>query len=1208
MLLERGLITPDQLREALVERARNLSDGERQATPLGGILVRKGFLTDSQLLGLMAEQGQGQEPSPFEAPPPSSPRSALPLGSGPTLPAITVPDPLIEGGQLGKYRLVRELGRGGMGVVYEALDAQLNRKVALKLMLSNPNADPKERALEEERFVQEAQLSAKLKHPHIVTVYEAGLLEGRQFLSMEMIEGQAFNDWRKTVTLREQIRVLADVSGAVHHAHEQGILHRDLKPRNILVSAAGHAYVTDFGLAKSLGKNVHHSLTGSGAVVGTPAYMSPEQAQGLDRVDWRTDIYSLGVILYECMTGRTPFTGESPIEILMKVVKDPVVPPLQVVDAGVALGLDKGIENICLKALAKKDRDRYVTAQAFADDLAKWLAGEKVHVVAPKTRGKGHRKMYAAAGLVFLAMLCGFGWMGLNTARASVKVPLEMAKKYMLEENYSEAMIQFRVALAAEPNNMEALLGTKAAQDGINRKDRERDEKLKMSVIEKFRDAEEAQLRAADLQRRQKEAQSEEERQKLAEEARQAELEARRKAETAAKAEEDFRRTQLLVVAPPGTPVDAWRDAINLLPLIDPRRNAIWGTWELQEGRLGSDRSPFARVEIPFQLPQEYDFRMVFERRTGAGSVNVILSRGGRQFRCEMGGETNTRFAFESAKQGQAPEATALRMDALCLKNNLAYTVLLQVRADGAKAFLNGKLMLSWLTDYADIGLNPQWKLRNTLRLGIGSSESETIFHRLELLEITGKGRALAPQPPPIMRALNVVPANLKPGLVGEYYLGTGFQSLAVRKIDSAIDFRWNEGPAWAGGPTDAFSCRWTGYLHVPRSGKYYFNASADDGVRVFIDDIQLLAAWNGRTEQSRAFDCALEEGYHRFTLEYFEQAYLATMVLGWSTSATQPPMPIAPKSYFHAGADIPVFVAPRLPELVGVVPGHSQNVNSVAFDPKGKIVAVAGEDHKVRLFEPATMKDLGSPATHPMGVLCVTFSPLDGATFATGARDNKIRVWDTQNRTELRTFEGPTSFVQCLAFSPDGKRLAAGSFDRSIRIWTLDSEDDPRLLTGHTDGVESLAFSRDGKKLASVGRDHMLRIWDTETAKELQAIEGHADHVEAVVFSPGGRTLATTGGDGVIKLWDLDTGKELKTLAGHGDDLMCLAFSADGLLLAAGGNDGIVRIWDPVQGRETKTLAGHTARVSSLAFAPSGRVLVSGSADASVRFWNLEK
>ena len=285
---------------------------------------------------------------------------------------------------LGKYTILRVLGRGGMGIVYEALDTELHRKVALKMMLGSPHADPEETRLDEERFLREARLSANLaKHPNVVGVYEAGVIEGRRFLAMEYIAGRPMSEWRRdgSVTIRRQVSLLRDVAVAVHHAHEHGIIHRDLKPENVLIDAKHQPHVTDFGLAKSAGKDVSLSLTISGMIVGTPAYMSPEQARGLKGIDRRTDVYALGVMLYEILTGRTPFIGDTAVELLLKAIKDEVTPPSRFVAT-----TDRAVENICLKALARQPKDRYASAEAFAKDLARWLKGEEVRVVPPRPR------------------------------------------------------------------------------------------------------------------------------------------------------------------------------------------------------------------------------------------------------------------------------------------------------------------------------------------------------------------------------------------------------------------------------------------------------------------------------------------------------------------------------------------------------------------------------------------------------------------------------------------------------------------------------------------------------------------------------------------------------------------------------------------------------------------------------------------------------
>lgn len=383
--------------------------------------------------------------------------------------------------RLGKYLLVRHAGKGGMGAVYEALDLQLNRRVALKLMLAKPATEGDAPSQEEERFVREAQLAAKLRHPNIVTVYEAGVLEGRHYIAMQFISGRPLSDLlgKGGLSLRQLVRILRDVALAVNHAHQEGVLHRDLKPANILVDANQTPYVTDFGLAKETRRagaaTPGPSITLSDRVVGTPQYMSPEQALGEKQVDRRADVYSLGAILYEFLTGRPPFRGDSPIEILTKVVSEEVMPPSSLARARGAPPPDRTLESICLKALAKKPAERYPTAKALADDLSRWLKGDEVKVV---TRGRRKVPVWALAACGGAAPAAIVVVALLSAQPSAAERDLGRADRLLAEGRYAEATEVYQSVLERAPNHHRARLGAALARE------RERAERLAKAVEE----------------------------------------------------------------------------------------------------------------------------------------------------------------------------------------------------------------------------------------------------------------------------------------------------------------------------------------------------------------------------------------------------------------------------------------------------------------------------------------------------------------------------------------------------------------------------------------------------------------------------------------------------------------------------------------------------------------------------------------------------
>ncbi len=373
--VELGLITPKQLSDALAEQSRQVDEGQ-EAPSLGSVLVARKLVPEAKLVSLLWEDEIQKSDaeirdflSSFDAP-------KVKQGGPPTRRMSVVQPEDKAGRPFGPYRLVREVGRGGMAVVYEAVDQAHGRRCALKMLLASSRINPEEAALDEERFLREARLSAKLpKHPHVVSVEDTGVVDGKRYIAMEFIEGREMAEWwRKSyASTRMQVRVLRDVALAVHHAHQHGVIHRDLKPANILIDTRNQPHVTDFGLARGLRKAGEESLTMEDRVVGTPTYMSPEQAEGRKSVDRRSDVYSLGVLLYEILAGRPPFRGETAMEIMVKVARDPVPPPSTSFKKGLRSPPDKELEAICMRALTKKPADRIPTAKAFADALSGWL-------------------------------------------------------------------------------------------------------------------------------------------------------------------------------------------------------------------------------------------------------------------------------------------------------------------------------------------------------------------------------------------------------------------------------------------------------------------------------------------------------------------------------------------------------------------------------------------------------------------------------------------------------------------------------------------------------------------------------------------------------------------------------------------------------------------------------------------------------------------
>lgn len=470
LAVERGYVTPAQLEECLQEQR---TSGENM--PLGQILLRRRYLSSEQFVELLGEHnrylllcrqcGKKYQILGFKG------QALWCLVCGRELVLASAPEDLLHdssaqtayhpseeegrpGLWIGRYQIAREIARGGMGVVFEAMDPSLGRRIALKV-LKEGEAD-----LESvKRLHREAALAGKLKHPRIVMVHEVGIADGTHYIAMDYIEGTTLADRvaKGALPIREAAQIVKEVAEAVAYAHSQRVIHRDLKPSNIILDPERGPIVTDFGLAKELvGASV---LTAAGALVGTPQYMAPEQIEGKDPGPM-VDVYALGVILYEALVGKRPFEGTTLMELQSKVM---TAEPARLRKLREDIGTD--LETIAMKCLEKEPGIRYGSAQELAEDLERWLKGEAIQAHPPSTFYRvqkfvaRRRGIFGAAAATLLVATVGWLIGNLVLKNRRYEDTKERARMAFERKEWNEAANWAERALEIRPDASLAKIG-----------------------------------------------------------------------------------------------------------------------------------------------------------------------------------------------------------------------------------------------------------------------------------------------------------------------------------------------------------------------------------------------------------------------------------------------------------------------------------------------------------------------------------------------------------------------------------------------------------------------------------------------------------------------------------------------------------------------------------------------------------------------------
>lgn len=1008
-----------------------------------------------------------------------------------------------------RFEVIEVVGHGAFGTVYKARDPRLERVVALKVPRSGNLAGPHEIT----RFMREARNVAQLRHDGIVAVHEVGVAENVPYLVSEFVDGITLADWLSghRPTFTESATVVARLAAALHYAHEHGVVHRDIKPSNVMLewteqganAATPMPRLMDFGLAKRETGDV--TVTVDGQTLGTPAYMSPEQARGeAHAADPRSDVYSLGVVLYQLLTGELPFHG-TPRMLLHQVVHEEPRRPRTLNER-----IPRDLETICLKAMAKEPGGRYPTAAALAADLHRFLDGKPI-LARPIGRmeraWRWAKRRPAVAGLLTtLALILALGlpaltmlWLQTRGARDELRIERDKVTEAKQQSDQDRELAQRH------------LYGARASL--IQNAWRER----AMPRVRRLLDS-----------------------------------------QTPGPGEPDLRGLEWhyfhRLVEDSQFTLSGHADTITALAFSPDRRHLASGSadgmakvWELGTrlelasyagvtgGVAGVAISPDGRRVAAVGrdgMVHVWDNKTRSELCTikdaTPGPNSVVFSPDGRSL--VVAGNGQVTLYDEYAAKTQSFVDTGKRFTAVALS------------ADGQRLAASGAdgMVRVW-----DVGSGQE---KHSVRLG------QAVSHLI--YTANGQGIILADNRrgvsvwfPENGRQISAFPGGTIATLSGDMrQLAYASDLGSVRVLDPTTSrevfaLRSHAGPVscitfsrdgarvatgskdhaikvWLAGPSELDVTDLTGHV-----GEVFAVTYSPDGKTLATGGADgTLRLRDAITGQERRILFA--HAPKRVPLQAPDQVHhlQGTTAIAYSNDG---------RVLASGGADgmLKVWNAAS-GEPLHAITAHEAPISGVSFSPDGQLVATSSWDKTVKLWQAATGAPVRTLSGHTLAVTRVAFSP-DGGRLASSSWDQTLRIWDSQTGAPVSVLEwrspaaGRVDPLDSLCFHPDGKHLAAApdrlGGDGDVKVFDLDTSTPVHSLGGHIYGIFQVVFSKDGRRLASVSCDGGLKVWDMGTGHELFAyhnftglppgaegrIDSRRDALHSVAFSPDGMRLA---------------------------------------------------------------------------------------------------